>query len=459
MKLIFEIYRDWVFTFTLSILVVLLYGQESPLDRYIREAFASSPILYQSDLDIQKSKLVKDFARSYYFPTASLQMGYQTAAGGRNIDLPVGDMLNGVYSTLNQITGTSSFPTIDNQHINFLPNNFYDFKIRTSLPIFNPEVSHKIRLADKQTEATALNLRLRKRQLAAQVKEAYFNYLMTTGVVGIYREALALGEEGRRINQRLLEHGKGLPAYILRSDAEIASIKDEIFQAETASTNARAWFNFLLNKPDSTTIDTLFDENTMLTFCKNLLLNTPPDQREEMKMLLNASSSIEEAIKLNKSAALPRLNAIIDLGSQAEQWQFNSQSRYFLLGLQLEVPLFSANRIKNKVEQAKIELNRNESETRHAQDQFSLAGEIALNNLRAAIEGIDARKKQVEAASTYRRLIEKGYAEGVSSFIETADARNQWKISQLAYKIQLYKVFQAGVNVEKELALFNIDQY
>ena len=125
----------------------------------------------------------------------------------------------------------------------------------------------------------------------------------------------------------------------------------------------------------------------------------------------------------------------------------------------LEVPLFSANRVKNKVEQAKIDLNRNESVTRHARDQFDLAGEIALNNLRSALEGIEARKKQVEAASTYRRLIEKGYAEGVSTFIETVDARNQWKTSQLAYKIQLYKVFQAGVNVEKELALFNIDQY
>lgn len=459
MRLIFKINWYWILILPLTIQIEMLYGQASPLDRYIREAFASSPMLYQSDLEVEKSKLVKDFARSYYFPTASIQMGYQTAAGGRNIDLPVGDMLNGVYSTLNQITGTSSFPTIDNQHINFLPNNFYDFKIRTSVPIFNPEVSHQIRLADKQTESTSLNLRLRKRQLVAQIKEAYFNYLMTTGVVKIYREALDLGAEGRRINQRLLEHGKGLPAYLLRSDAEIASIKDEIFQAETASKNARIWFNFLLNKPDSTAIDTLFDESTMLSYCKSLLLTTPGDQREEMKMLVNASSSLEEVVKLNKSAALPRLNAIIDLGSQAEQWQFNSQSRYFLLGLQLEVPLFSANRVKNKVEQAKIDLNRNESVTRHARDQFDLAGEIALNNLRSALEGIEARKKQVEAASTYRRLIEKGYAEGVSTFIETVDARNQWKTSQLAYKIQLYKVFQAGVNVEKELALFNIDQY
>jgi outer membrane protein TolC len=108
MRLIFKINWYWILILPLTIQIEMLYGQASPLDRYIREAFASSPMLYQSDLEVEKSKLVKDFARSYYFPTASIQMGYQTAAGGRNIDLPVGDMLNGVYSTLNQITGTSS---------------------------------------------------------------------------------------------------------------------------------------------------------------------------------------------------------------------------------------------------------------------------------------------------------------------------------------------------------------
>ncbi|HQN56191.1 MAG TPA: hypothetical protein PLR24_03090, partial [Saprospiraceae bacterium] len=70
----------------------------------------------------------------------------------------------------------------------------------------------------------------------------------------------------------------------------------------------------------------------------------------------------------------------------------------------------------------------------------------------------DASQKQLEAASTYRRLIEKGYAEGVSTFIETIDARNQWTTAQLAQKIRLYKVLQAVAAVERETASYNIDQ-
>jgi len=436
-----------------------IYCQSAFPDIYIRIAFQNSPLLYQKSTDIDKAHLAKNIATGYRLPTASFQLGYQTAAGGRNIDLPVGDMLNGVYTTLNHLTNTNSFPTIENQSINFLPSNFYDAKVRTTIPIYNAEVGHNIRLSENQIIAAETNLCLQKRQLAATVKEAYFNYLMAIKVKSIYTEAIGLAREGRRVNSRLLEHGKGLPAYILRSDAEIASIEDEAFSAETAVKNAQYWFNFILNRPDTASIDTSIDEEALMAECRALLLsNSDNSQREELSLLHIASASYKEAIQLQKSAAMPRLNGILDLGSQSENWRFNNQSRYFLLGLQLEVPIFSANRIKQKTAMAKLDLDRNESVLDYSKQQLQLSAKIAINNLRTALETLDACKKQVEAASAYRRLIDKGYTEGVSTFIETIDARNQWKTSQLACKIQLYKVFLAGVKVERELALFNIDQ-
>lgn len=186
----------------------------------------------------------------------------------------------------------------------------------------------------------------------------------------------------------------------------------------------------------------------------------PPDisRREEIKNLQNASVLYKNVIKIHKSAALPRLNGIINVGSQAENWQFDSQSRYFLLGLQLEVPIFSAFKVRQKTAIAQLELGQNESRTEYASRGLSLAAGVAINNLRSALESLDASQKQLEAASTYRRLIEKGYAEGVSTFIETIDARNQWTTAQLAQKIRLYKVLQAVAAVERETASYNIDQ-
>lgn len=434
-------------------------GQQTALDQYIREVLKNSPVLYQNSLDLDKAKISEDIARSYFLPTVGFQLGYQTAAGGRSIDLPVGDMLNGVYSTLNQLTGTSAFPNIQNQQINFLPVNFYDAKIRTNVPVYNPEVKHNIALAGNQIAGAEIEIRLRRRELVRQVKEAYFNYLLALQATKIYREALSLASEGRRVNERLLKNGKGLPAYVLRSEAEIEQINAEIYQSEVQVRNAASWFNFLLNRPADSDIDTLFDESEALLRCDQLVvMQQNTSVREEIKSLMNASAAYGNIISLQKSARLPRLNGILDLGSQSENWRFNSQSRYFLLGLQLDIPIFSAYRIRNKVAQAQLDLIQNESRTAYVRDQINLSAATSINNLKSALESLEAKQKQLEAASTYRRLIDKGYAEGVSTFIETIDARNQWTQAQLSCKIQLYKVLQAGVAVERELALFNIDQ-
>jgi len=442
-----------------TLVSTMMSGQQTALDQYIREALKKSPVLYQNSLNLDKAKIGEDIARSYYLPTVGFQLGYQTAAGGRSIDLPVGDMLNGVYSTLNQLTGTSAFPTIHNQQINFLPVNFYDAKIRANIPVYNPEIKHNIALAGSQVTGSEIEIRLRRRELVRQVKEAYFNYLLTLQATKIYREALSLASEGRRVNERLLKNGKGLPAYVLRSDAEIEQIRAEIYQSEVQARNAASWFNFLVDRPADADIDTLFDESEALLRCNQLILmqqNT--SVREEVKSLMNASAVYSNMISLQKSARLPRLNGILDLGSQSENWRFNGQSRYFLLGLQLDVPIFSAYRIKNKVAQARLDLMQNESRVAYVRDQIDLSAATSVNNLKSALESLEAKQKQLEAASTYRRLIDKGYAEGVSTFIETIDARNQWTQAQLSCKIQLYKALQAGVAVERELALFNIDQ-
>lgn len=437
---------------------VRLFAQQSVLDRYIHEAMEKSPLLYQDSLSLHKSEMSEKIAKSYYIPTSDFQFGYQTSAGGRSIDLPVGDMLNGVYSTLNQLTGTTAFPHIQNERINFFPQNFYDAKIRTTVPVYNPEVRPNIDLAQKQIKGSQIGIQLKKRDLVSQVKGAYYNFLMSLSAVEVYRDGLSLANEGKRVNDRLLQNGKGLPAYVLRSEAEIESIKAELFKAEVQVKNAGALFNFLTSRSDGEMIDTSFDESAALAACYQLLTtDLQIENREEIKAFENASQLYQSAIQLNKSSGKPRLNGILDLGSQASRWQFNDQSRYFLLALQLDIPLFTASRVKMKVEQSRLDLRQNESRKEYAGKQLKIAATTAINNLSSALESLKAREKQMDAAAAYKRLTDKGYAEGVTTFIETIDARTQWMQSQIAYKIQVYQTLKAAAAVERELALYPID--
>jgi hypothetical protein len=82
-------------------------------------------------------------ANSYFMPSVGIQGNYTSGRGGRSISFPVGDMLNPVYSTLNQLTGTSNFPQIENVNTTFFPYNFYDAKVHTTVPIVNTDLQSK----------------------------------------------------------------------------------------------------------------------------------------------------------------------------------------------------------------------------------------------------------------------------------------------------------------------------
>src|SRR5690606_6943551 len=110
------------------------------LEAYVTEGLESNLVLKQRNVSLEKATYALKEAKGLFLPTVVLQAGYQTADGGRNIPLPIGDLLNPVYRTLNELTGSGNFPEIENETINFLPRNYYDAHIRTTLPIMNTDI-------------------------------------------------------------------------------------------------------------------------------------------------------------------------------------------------------------------------------------------------------------------------------------------------------------------------------
>lgn len=159
----------------------------------------------------------------------------------------------------------------------------------------------------------------------------------------------------------------------------------------------------------------------------------------------------ESLLEKDERYFLPKLSGFLDLGSQAEGLKFNDQSRYYMVGLQLDVPIFSGLRNKYKIKEAKLELQNSQLQMDDAKRQLELSANVAQNKLQSAFETYEASQEQLKAASAYQRLIDRGFKAGVNSFIESIDARNQLTSAQLAVQINLYKVLSAAAELEREL--------
>jgi outer membrane protein TolC len=430
-----------------------VHAQKNVLDDYIDSALANNIVVRQKNLSLDKAKLALTIAKSYYLPTTAFQMGYQTADGGRNIQLPLGDLLNGVYSTLNGLTSANRFPQLANESVTFLPQNFYDAKVHTTLPIYNPDIKYGEQITARQIQLSKLDLAVYERDLIKNTKEAYFNYLLALQAVKIYQETLVLAEEGRRTNQKLLDNGKGLPAYVIRSGSEIENIRAEINTAEQEVKNAVLYFNFLLNRDLKSVIDTNYNAQAAVNKAAILLAEEVNiSNREEIQSLEQVTQINQTILNKNKSAYSPRLNTFLDLGSQSENWKINGQSRYYMFGVQLDMPIYSGLRTKNKIRQSQLDVENSRLDMVYTSQQLSATGQAAKNKLESAMQTWMAKQKQLEAAAVYQRLIDRGYHEGTNTFIETIDARNQYTQARLTEQIQVFQVLIAAAGVERNLA-------
>jgi len=396
-----------------------------------------------------------EVARSMYLPNITFDLTYSHADGGRSIDLPIGDMLNPVYTTLNQLTQSNNFPQIENEQITFLPKNYYDAKVRTSVPIINTDIKHNKVVREKMVELSKTETETYKRELVKDIKIAYFNYLSAVQAKEIYLNALTLAKEGRRVNEKLLEAGKGLPAYVIRSDAEIAQQESKIAEAEQQIKNAKYYFNSLLNRDANAEI--YFDpaqRGTNELHATELSVNI--DGREELKSLEGNIAIQESLVEMSKQAFVPKLSAFLDLGSQAEGLRVSRQSQYFMVGAQLSFPIFQGNRNRLKIQENQIAVAEAQNKLDQAKQQLELSAEVAKNELIAMQKNYESSKIQMEAASTYQRLILRGFNEGVNTYIETIDARSQYTNSQMANNIAAFKLLSAIAKLERENASYQL---
>jgi outer membrane protein TolC len=428
------------------------FCQTSALDDYVKEAFQRNITLQQKAIQVEKAMLALKTAQSLYQPTVAFQGAYQSGEGGRSIAFPVGDLLNPVYSTLNALTRSNNFPQIANVETNFFPRDFYDMKLQTTVPIYNKDLGYNKQIQTQTIQLNQVDVNLYKRELVKQIKTAYFQFLLSQNLQKVYENSLNSALEAKKVNEKLLANGKGLPAYLLRSDSEIAQIQAQIAETLKQTQSAQFYFNFLLNRELATPILNNFEIEKALHAAEN---SSPKEKGREELTLLSKSVTLQETIlKMNEAFYLPKVNGFLSLGSQASNWNINSKSAYYLFGLQMDIPVFSGKRNLFKVKQTQLDLATAKNALDLNAQQLNMATEIALKNVHASMVSFQAAKKSHEAASAYFRLIDKGFKEGISSYLETVDARNQWMNAQLNYQLNQFKVLIAAAAYEREAASY-----
>jgi outer membrane protein TolC len=273
-------------TFIALLLTTTSLFAQNALEGYIAEALKNNNGIKQQQFQFDRAFEALREARTLFLPSVTMLGSYTKAAGGRTIDLPIGDLFNPVYSTLNQLTQSNSFPKIDNAAVLLNPDNFYDFKLRTAMPLINAEVYYNNKIKQQAITLQQAGVNVYKRALVKDVKSAYYQYYQSTQAIDIYKNALKLIDKNIAVNESLLRNGVRNSTALTRAQAEKQKLKAQLSQAEANCKNAAAYFNFLLNKSlvAPITIDgPIINPTSVLP--KDISADNTVERREELKQL------------------------------------------------------------------------------------------------------------------------------------------------------------------------------
>lgn len=432
---------------SLGLMPVALEAQSSDiLNRYVADAYAKSPLLKEAVLKLESQRISEELAARMNKPEAGFGVTYSLADGGRKIEFPVGDLLNPAYTALNQLTQSNSFPTIENVEEQFLPNNFYDARFRIRQPILRAEIALNRSLQGLQSDIQELRVRVVQREIAKEVKIAYFSYLQTEALIVVLEKYRTLIDAQRRVQEGLLRNDKIIASALDRNTTERAKLETQLLSARLNRDNARLYFNFLLQRASAEPIQ--IDSQLVL---EEPLAPARPETREELAQLKIAKEASALLIDLEEARRRPAIGAQLDIGSQGFDFKWGG---YVLFGLSLEVPIWNWGRQKLQVQKAQVESMQLDERLRYSERALQLEMEKAQNDFQAARAAWESYPVQLAAARRYYQQTLRRYEEGMASQIELIDAQTSLYTLEVQQTIAYYGVFVRFAEMERAWAAF-----
>ena len=431
---------------------------------YIREGLTNNAALKTAQFDVEHSLNALEQAKTLFMPQVNFQMQYTLAAGGRSQSLPIGDLLNPVYGTLNRLTQSNNFPTIENQSIKFLPNNFHDTKIHATYPIINREIYYNREIKKELISTEKAKIQVYKRELVKNIKTAYIQFLQASQAVDIYKNALVLVRESERFNQKLVKNQVATQAVVLKAQVEVAKVENSINEAENQAKNAAAYFNFLINKPLDTQIevDSLFvkthSDSDIPPQYNSIKKENLLQKREEFAQIGSGERVFALQKAMNEKYKQPKISAFMDGGFQGYGFKIWDKQAYVLAGAQIEIPLYTAGNNKLKIEQSNIELQKITAQRDEVLEQMQLQIQMAQTNLETAQHALKVNEAELNAAREYYRLTDRRYREGQVLQLELTDARTVLTAAELKQSLAQYTILLKMVELERVVAGYDLGQ-
>ena len=292
------------------------------------------------------------------------------------------------------------------------------------------------------------------------VVNAYGSVLVTEKSITILEGNLTVLEKNLQDAKKIYENGFNEQEDVEQLEITFGTLKNQLLNMQRMKVIAYQMLNLSIGVSINTSVILTDSLDSLAETNINLGLISEPfnlSNHIDLKIAENDRESKRLMMQLEKSKALPSLSAFVNYGKQAfsdtftffrgnQQW-FDSS----LMGVSLNVPIFSSLGRRARTAQARIALETSDIRLEETKQRLSLLAEKAKNEYQLSIENYTTAKRNVELSERIEKKQRIKFFEGISSSFDLLQAQNQLYTQQQNYVQSMLEVIAKKAALETAL--------
>ena len=310
-----------------------------------------------------------------------------------------------------------------------------------------------LQISEQAKEKTELGTR-------EAVINAYGNVLVAEKSIEILKQNKAVLEKNLNDAKKIYENGFNEEEDVEQLEITLGNLKSQLNNVIRMKAIAYKMLNLTLGNSINTQL-TLLDNLDSLII-KNIDLNLASqsfslDNHIDYKIAQNDRESKRLLMRLEQSKALPSLSAFVNYGYTGNSDSFtffNNDQKWFgssLLGVSLNVPIFSSFKRASNTKQAKIALESAGIRLEETKERLNLQVASTKSNYQLSIENYQTAQKNLGLAKRIEKKQQIKFFEGISSSFDLSQAQNQLYTQQQNYIQSMLEVIANKAALENAL--------
>jgi outer membrane protein TolC len=302
-----------------------------------------------------------------------------------------------------------------------------------------------------------------KKKTAIEVKNmvtvAYGNAVVALRNVEILKENVESLEQSAFEIGELYKNGFAEEQDKDQIDLTLANVKNAQEQAVRTVVVVNNQLKFVMGMDINSTL-TLTDDLGVVTSLSSsqdyLTKEFDVNSHIDYQIINTQEKATSLLLKQQKSTVLPSLSAFYNLSSNAfaNEFDFLDNKRFYngqLVGLNLNIPLFSGFGRMTRIQQAQLNLEKIEVAKRQVEQQLTINAQNSKSQYTFALSQYKTTEGNLNLAQRIYNKTKIKYEEGISTSLELTQANNQLLQSQTSYISAAVQLIQAKSNLDKAL--------